>query len=38
MASVHTMVTIQAFNGFEHGMVGVCARAAFRILLKGGAK
>ena len=22
MASIHTMVTFQAFNGLEHGMVG----------------
>ena len=24
MAPVHTTVTFQAFNGLEHGMVGMC--------------
>ena len=24
MSSVHTTVTVLAFNGFEHGMVGTC--------------
>ena len=25
MASVNTTVSVQAFNGLEHGMVGACA-------------
>ena len=34
MASVHTKVTFQAFNGLEHGMVGACFFVCI-ILMKG---